>query len=95
MLFKPRLPKYMAFSFSTPNGVYSYRHMCFGLRNASSTMQKLIDHLLKNAHRYADALIGDILIFSANFEDHLIHVKDILDKLKAAGLTVNVKSVTS
>jgi len=41
----PASQKYTGFS--TPNGVYSYRRMCFGLRNASSTMQKLIDHLLK------------------------------------------------
>ena len=77
--------------FSTPNGVYTYRRMAMGLRNASTTMQKLIDHVLRNAHRYADALLDDILIFSANFDDHLTHVKDILDRLRAAGLTVNME----
>jgi len=77
--------------FSTPNGVYSYVRMGMGLRNASSTMQKLIDHVLRHAHRYADALQDDILIFSTNFEDHLMHVKDVLDRLKAAGLTVNMQ----
>jgi len=54
-------------------------------------MQKLIDHVLRNAYRYADALLDDILIFSTTFDFYMTHVKDILDRLPAAILAVNVQ----
>ena len=38
--------------------------------------------------------MDDLLIFDMNFNDHLKHVREILDRLRQAGLTVNPKKCT-
>jgi len=60
-----------------------------GLKCASATCQRLIDMVLKGAHRYACSLIDDILIHSMDFDSHVVHLTDVLNRLRAAGLTAN------
>ena len=67
----------------------SYKKMCMGLKNASFTMQRLIDRLLRGAHRFAGALLDDIIIYDNDFQLHLDHVRYIFDRLRSGGLTVN------
>ena len=35
--------------------------------------------------------MDDVVVFSESWEDYLTHVRDILQRIKAAGLTVNPK----
>ena len=70
-------------------GCFSYRTVAMGLKNSSFTMQRLIDRLLRGTHRFTGALIDDIIIFGNDFELHLTHIREILDRLRAAGLTAN------
>jgi len=60
-----------------------------GLKNAPSTAQKLINMILRGLHRFAGSLIDDIVIFSMHFDDHLNHVRQVLERLRDAGLTAN------
>ena len=62
-----------------------------GLRTASATAQRLIDRVLRGAHKYAGSLLDDIVVFDTNWDSHLMHVKDVLDRLRSAGLTANAK----
>ena len=86
-LLSPESQKYTAFE--TPFGKYSYCRMAMGLKCSSATCQRLIDRVLKGAHRYACSLIDDILIHSMDFDTHVRHVTDVLNRLRAAGLTAN------
>jgi len=65
-----------------------------GLKNASYTMQRLIDRILRGAQRFAGALLDDRIVYDNNFQLHLEHVRDILDRLRAAGLTANGSKCT-
>ena len=47
--------------------------------------------LLRGAHRYAGSLLDDILVFSKDYDSHLTHVQDVLERLRNAGLTANPK----
>ena len=60
-----------------------------GLKNASFTMQRLIDRLLRGAHCFAGALLDDVIIYDNDFQLHLDHVRDIFDRLRSGGLTAN------
>ena len=80
--------------FQTPFGTFSYSTMPMGLRCASGTAQRLLDCVLRGAHRFASSLIDDILIWSKNFSEHLEHIKFVLDRLRNAGLTVNTQKCT-
>ena len=78
--------------FTTPWGItYSYKVMPMGLRCASFTCQKLMDKILRGAHRFATSLLDDITVFSTDFDSHKNHVTDVLTRLRQAGLTANVR----
>ena len=77
--------------FETPFGKFSYICMPMGLKTASSTCQKLIDRVLCGTHKYAGTLLDDMLVFDKDFTNHLNHIRDVLQRLRDAGLTANVK----
>lgn len=58
--------------------------MSFGLKNAASSFQRMVDKLLAGVP-YAHAYLDDITIFSDTFEQHLEHVQSNLTLLKEAG----------
>ena len=87
----PESQKYT--SFQTPIGTFSYCVMAMGLKCASATCQRMIDILLRGAHRYAGSLLDDILVFSKDYDSHLTHVQDVLERLRNARLTANPKKV--
>jgi len=81
--------KYTAFQ--TPWGSMEWCVMAQGLRGAPSTAQRLIDKLLRGASKYANSLQDDIIIHTTDFDGHLIALRDVLTRLRRAGLTANVR----
>ncbi|XP_078249909.1 uncharacterized protein LOC144589343 [Pogona vitticeps] len=75
-------------AFCSPFGLYEFRVLSFGLRNAPATFQRLMDQTLAGLSDFTVAYIDDIGIFSNTWEDHLIHLEVVLQRLSAAGLTV-------
>ncbi|XP_078237011.1 uncharacterized protein LOC144584564 [Pogona vitticeps] len=75
-------------AFCSPFGLYEFRVLSFGLRNAPATFQRLMDQTLVGLSDFTVAYIDDIGIFSNTWEDHLIHLELVLQRLSAAGLTV-------
>ena len=49
----------------TPGGVYAYNRMPFGLVNAASTFQRLMDHVLRDLP-FVIAYIDDIAVFQTH-----------------------------
>ena len=76
-------------AFVTPYGLFQFRVMPFGLTNAPATFQRLMEEVLSGLH-WTTCLVylDDILIFSATVEDHLVRLRDVLDRLKNAGLKI-------
>jgi len=62
-----------------------------GLKAAPSTCQRLMDFVLRGTHKYAGTLTDDTMVCSKTFEEYLVHVRDILQRLRMAGLTANSK----
>ena len=53
--------------------------MPFGLVNATSTFQRLMDVVLLGLNDVSAAYIDDILIFSSSWEDHLIGARMVAE----------------
>lgn len=70
-------------AFITPFGMYQFNRMPFGLRNAPATFQRLMDHL-KNQIPDIPLLIylDDLILLSASFNEHLIHLEKVFQQLK-------------
>ena len=72
-------------AFCTPFGKYEYLKVPFGLAQAPSYFQKLMNKVLKGLN-FAFAYLDDIIIFSNTAEEHLNHIQIVIDRLKAAQL---------
>ena len=72
-------------AFCTPFGKYEYLKVPFGLAQAPSYFQKLMNKVL-NGLNFAFAYLDDIIIFSETAEEHMKHIQIIIDRLKAAQL---------
>uniref|UniRef100_A0A8C5PG64 ribonuclease H n=1 Tax=Leptobrachium leishanense TaxID=445787 RepID=A0A8C5PG64_9ANUR len=75
-------------AFITPFGLYQFRVMPFGMKNAPATFQRMVDRLLEGMQDFTSAYLDDIAILSNTWEDHLQHLRAVLDRLGTAGLTV-------
>ena len=78
-------------AFSTPSGLYQFTVMPFGLNGAPATFQRLMDNLLRGLESFSAAYLDDIIVYSATWEEHLCHLKKVLEKLRAAGLTIKTR----
>ena len=76
-------------AFITTAGKFEYTAMPFGLKNAPSVFQRLMDKVLKDCP-FATAYIDDVVITSSTWEEHLSHIRQTLQALRAAGLTVKL-----
>ncbi|GFV13512.1 hypothetical protein TNCV_2288551 [Trichonephila clavipes] len=79
-------------AFFTPEGLYEFKVMPFGLCNAPATFERMMDNLLRH-FKWTMCLcyLEDIIVFSETFEDHLIRLRLVLKCLQEAGLKLNSK----
>lgn len=75
--------------FTTPFGNFEWVAMPFGLVNASSTFQRLIDTVLSGCAHSA-AYIDDCFVASETWEEHLVHLEETLQRFIKAGLKLKL-----
>eukprot|EP00731_Ephydatia_muelleri_P012982 Em0007g292a len=74
-------------AFTTPEGLYQFKVMPFGLCNAPATFQRLMDRVLGGL-KWSSCLVyfDDIIVVGRTFKDHLHHLSKVLAQLRGAGL---------
>ncbi|KAJ1130785.1 hypothetical protein NDU88_009132 [Pleurodeles waltl] len=75
-------------AFSTPEGHFQFKVMPFGMKNAPATFQRLVNRVLSGLESFSAAYLDDIAVFSSTWRDHLVHLKEVLQALLQAGLTI-------
>ena len=79
-------------TFRTRFGAYKYRVLPFGLTGGPATFQYYINNVLFDyLDDFCTAYINDILIYSQNQLEYTAHVRKVLERLRKAGLQVDVK----
>lgn len=73
---------------TTPFGLFEFPVMCFGLRNAAQTFQRLVNSIL-NGLDFVFAYVDDVLIASANPTEHEQHVRTVLGRFEKYGIAIN------
>ena len=76
-------------AFSVNNGKYEFIRLPFGLKNAPSIFQRVMDDVLReHIGKICHVYIDDIIIFSKTFEEHLKNLEIILQTLRKANFKI-------
>ncbi|KAL0154049.1 hypothetical protein M9458_050649 [Cirrhinus mrigala] len=79
-------------AFCTPFGLLEFNRMPFGLCNAPSTFQRLMERIFGDQSLHALLLyLDDIVIFSSTFDQHLERLEMVLSRLQTHNLKVKLK----
>ena len=78
-------------AFITHQGLYEFKVMPFGLRNAPAVFQRLMQCVLAGLNPpegpdFVSVYLDDVIVFSRTLDDHLHHLSLVIDRLAKAGL---------
>ena len=76
-------------AFVTPSGLYQYKVMPFGMKNAPATFQRMVNKLVRDIDG-CEGYIDDVVIFSDNWSDHIRQIKRFFQIMLEAKLTINL-----
>jgi len=80
--------KYTAFQ--THHGLYEFNRLPMGLKTSPSTLEALVRRVLRNTGKFTASLLDDVIIASSSWSEHVEHIREVLTRLRAASLTVNI-----
>jgi len=82
-------------AFITPDGLYEFNYMPFGLCNAPATFQRLMDVVLGRL-KWTIALVylDDIVVYSKTFDEHVTNLSQIFRVIREAGLKLKPSKCT-
>ena len=75
-------------AFICPFGKFEFSRMPFGLKNAPALFQRCMEVVLQECYMFSAPYIDDVIIFSKDVGEHVIHLRLVLAELKRYGMTV-------
>lgn len=76
-------------AFTVENGHYEFVRMPFGLKNAPSTFQRVMDNILLGIQNERCLVyMDDIIVYSATIHDHILRLTEVFKRLRKANLKI-------
>ena len=76
-------------AFTVPFGQFEWNVMPFGLKNAPSEFQRIMNDIFNDYAKFAIVYIDDVLIYSQSFDQHVRHINTFMSIIKRNGLAVS------
>ncbi|KAL6421071.1 hypothetical protein ACFW04_013595 [Cataglyphis niger] len=77
-------------AFSIGNGLWQFTVMSFGLCNAPTTFERLMERVLKELlFNISLVYLDDVIIFGESFEDMLSRLRQVFSRLRSVNLKLN------
>ena len=77
-------------TWSTIIGDYQSERAVFGLRNLPFAFSKLLNTIFFTIRgKFMEFFLDDIIIYSADFMEHIKHIEEVLERLRMANLTAS------
>ena len=78
-------------AFITHQGLFEFLVMPFGLTNAPAVFQRLMEQVLSKLNPddgpdFVSVYIDDVLVFSRKLDEHLEHLRRVLERIESVGL---------
>ena len=80
-------------AFTTPFGHYEWNIMPFGLKNAPSEFQNIMNDIFNSFGHFTIVYIDDVLVYSKSIDKHWKHLYSFFDTIKCNGLVVAAKKI--
>ena len=93
LLYSTTLVSYKT-AFTVPFGQYEWNVMPFGLKNAPSEFQKIMNDIFNPFSKFCIVYIDDVLIFSNSIEQHFKHLETFFYVVKKNGLVVSKSKIS-
>lgn len=77
----------------TPIGLLEWTRCSFGMKYSGSSFCRTIQLVINSIRELCTSFVDDIAVFSTSFEEHLVHIRRLLELIKRAGLTLNWKKL--
>ena len=76
-------------AFVTPDGLYQYKVMPFGMKNSPATFQRLINMIITGLDN-CNAYIDDAIIYSEEWDQQIKTIREFFERLSKAKLPINL-----
>ena len=70
------------------DNLFHWKFLPFGLKNAPSEFQRVMDQVLKGLP-FARCYIDDVIIFSDTLKEHVGHLRQVFERFRAWGLRLH------
>ena len=76
-------------AFCTPNGLFEFKIMAFGLCNGPATFQRLMDLVLAGLQMsHCLVYVDDVIVMGRSFQEHLSNLQKVFERVREAGVTL-------
>lgn len=79
-------------AFTTDNGHYEFLRMPFGLKNAPSTFQRVMNNILRGLQNEVCLVyLDDVIIFSTSLQEHIEKLKQVFTRLRDSKFKIQLE----
>ena len=79
-------------AFVCPDGLFHFRKMPFGLKNAGATYSRFIATVLARlGDKHINVYLDDVLVFGKTLEEHITRLEEVIAAHEEAGVKINSK----